>query len=178
MRNGIIIALSLIFLNLKSQFSIDSLSFNPSLEDSIILDAITPPGEVIEHIDSFYHRTEALQKKINLTRCPDLVNGFRVHLFSCSGEGCKEKALKYYNQFLIAYPNIPVYKVWQPPTLKVKAGDCRTRFQAEEIKNKVKDDFPFVFIAPDHITSAYKIDCEDMIINKSDSLLIVLLREK
>jgi hypothetical protein len=63
MRNCIIIALSLIFLNLKSQFSIDSLSFNPSLEDSIILDAITPPGEVIEHIDSFYHRTEALQKK-------------------------------------------------------------------------------------------------------------------
>ena len=158
-----------------AQTMVDSSLFEA---DTVFEKLPLPPGQVVEHIDSFYYKTEALQKKINLTRCPKLVNGYRVQLFSCSGEGCKEKALKYYNQFLIAYPDIPVYKTWQPPTLKVRAGDCRSRFEAEEIKSKIKDDFPFVFIVPEHITSSYQIDCEGMVINKSDSLLIVHLREK
>lgn len=178
MRNSIIVILSLVFSNLKAQDTIEALNIVSTLADSVVEKVILRPGKVIEYIDSFYYKTEALQKKINLTRCPKIVNGFRVQLFSCSGEGCKEKALRYYNQFLIAYPDVPAYKIWQPPTLKVRAGDCRSRFQAEEIKSKVKDDFPFVFIVPDHINSNYKIDCDDMIINKSDSLLILLLREK
>ena len=175
MRYSLIITLFVAFSNLFAQSKVDS-----SLTDADTISGYLPlaPGQLVENIDSFYYKTEALQKKINLTRCPNLVNGYRVQLFSCSGEGCKEKAIKYYNQFLIAYPDIPVYKTWQPPTLKVRAGDCRSRFEAEEIKSKIKDDFPFVFIVPEHITSSYQIDCEDMDINKSDSLLIVHLREK
>ena len=85
-------------------------------------------------------RTElrSLQKKINQNSCPKLVNGYRVQLFSCSGQDCKEKANKHYNQFLIAYPHIPVYKMWQAPTIKVRAGNSRTRFEAEKIKNQIK----------------------------------------
>ena len=174
MRYSLIITLFVAFSNLFAQSKVDS-----SLTDADTISGYLPlaPGQLVENIDSFYYKTEALQKKINLTRCPNLVNGYRVQLFSCSGEGCKEKALKYYNQFLIAYPDIPVYKTWQPPNLKVRAGDCRTRFEAEAIKNKIKDDFPFVFIVPEYIESIYKIDCEEMMINKSDSLLIVHLRE-
>jgi hypothetical protein len=107
-----------------------------------------------------------------------LVNGYRVQIFSCSGEGCKEKAKKHFSQFLIAFPSISVYKIWQAPTIKVRAGDCRNRFDAEKIKNQIKDDFPFVFIVPDHIESPYKIDCDDMKISKSDSILILPLRNK
>ena len=136
-----------------------------------------PSGECIEYLDSFYFATQALQKKINQSSCPKLVNGYRVQLFSCSGQDCKENANKHYNQFLIAYPYIPVYKMWQAPTIKVRAGNCRTRFEAEKIKNQIKDDFPFVFIVPDDIDSPYKIECEDMVISKIDSLLILPLRK-
>lgn len=175
MRDKFIILFTFLSVIVSAQNQVDTSA--SSLQTDSLTQIILAPGQVVEHIDSFYYKTEALQKKINLTKCPQLVNGYRVQLFSCSGEGCKEKALKYYNQFLIAYPSIPVYKTWQPPTLKVRAGDCRTRFEAEEIKHQIKDDFPFVFIVPDFINSMYKIDCEEMFFSKTDSILSVNLRE-
>lgn len=179
MKKLLIAFFSLIVVNLFAQDT----EMNAVASDSLAIDSVKerkplPPGSYVEYVDSFYYATEALQKKINFTKCPDLVNGYRVQLFSCSGQGCKEKANKYYNQFLIAYPNISVYKMWQAPTIKVRAGDCRNRFDAEKIKNEIKDDFPFVFIVPDHIESPYKIDCDNMVISESDSLLIAPLRKK
>lgn len=131
---------------------------------------VYPPGKLSVYQDSYYDAVENIQKKINKENCPKLVKGYRVQVFSCSGDECKERANKYYNQFLIAYPDLPVYKMWQPPSLKVRAGDCRTRFEAERIKRMIENDFPFVFIVPDHIDSPYKIDCEDMIVAPSDTL--------
>lgn len=162
---------------------IDTLQSNSTVNDSLAIDsiispAVLPPGQYIEYIDSFYYATEALQKKINFTNCPDLINGYRLQILSCSGEGCQEKAKKHYSQFLIAYPHLTVYRVWQAPTIKVRVGDCRTRFEAEKIKNEIKADFQYVYIVPNHIESKYKIDCEDMEISQSDSLLILPLRKQ
>lgn len=126
------------------------------------------PGKLYIYQDSYNQAVENLQKKINKENCPDLVKGYRVQVFSCSGDECKEKANKYYNQFLIAYPDLTVYKMWQAPSIKVRAGNCRTRFEAEAIKQRIEKDFPFVFIVPDFIESPYQIDCEKMLIS-SDS---------
>ena len=68
--------------------------------------------------------------------------------------------------------------MWQAPTIKVRVGDCRTRFEAKKIKNEIKADFPYVYIVPNHIESQYKIDFEDMKISESDSLLILPLRKQ
>lgn len=181
MKNIFLIGLIFSLNTLLSQQDVvvDSLQTDTILSDTLsIIKKNRLPGEYIEYVDSFYYATEALQKKINFTKCPELVNGYRVQIFSCSGEGCKEKAKKHFSQFLIAFPSISVYKIWQAPTIKVRAGDCRNRFDAEKIKNQIKDDFPFVFIVPDHIESPYKIDCDDMKISKSDSILILPLRNK
>ena len=115
----------------------DSLHSYDFINDSFSDQKIISPGEYVEYVDSFYYATEALQKKINFTNCPNLVNGYRVQIFSCSGQDCKEKANKYYNQFLIAFPNISVYKMWQAPTIKVRVGDWKS-FEAEKIKNEYK----------------------------------------
>ncbi len=173
---GLVFSLNMLFG--QDDMLVDSLKTDTLVSDTLSIEKDRVPGEYVEYVDSFYYATEALQKKINYTKCPELVDGFRVQIFSCSGEGCKEKANKYFSQFLIAFPTISVYKMWQAPTIKVRAGDCRNRFEAEKIKNQIKDDFPFVFIVPDHIESPYKIDCDDMKISKSDSLLILPLRNK
>ena len=173
---GLVFSLNMLFG--QDDMLVDSLKTDTLVSDTLSMEKDRLPGEYVEYVDSFYYATEALQKKINYTKCPELVDGFRVQIFSCSGEGCKEKANKYFSQFLIAFPSISVYKMWQAPTIKVRAGDCRNRFEAERIKNQIKDDFPFVFIVPDHIESPYKIDCDDMKISKSDSLLILPLRNK
>jgi len=173
---GLVFSLNMLFS--QQDMLVDSLKTDTISSDTLSIEENRLPGEYVEYVDSFYYATEALQKKINYTKCPELVNGYRVQIFSCSGEGCKEKANKYFSQFLIAFPTISVYKMWQAPTIKVRAGDCRDRFEAEKIKNQIKDDFPFVFIVPDHIESPYKIDCDDMKISKSDSILILPLRNK
>ncbi len=174
MKKSALVVLIFSFNALFSQLNIsdDSLSANLAIADSLKYNKTLLPGDFVEYIDSFYFATEALQKKINFSKCPDLVNGYRVQLFSCSGEGCKEKANKYYSQFLIAFPSISVYKMWQAPTIKVRAGDCRDRFEAQKIKAEIKNHFPFVFIVPDHIESDYKIDCADMKFTRTDSLLV------
>ena len=173
---GLFFSMNILFS--QQGMHVDSLKTDTIVSDTFSVKKDRLPGEYVEYVDSFYYATEALQKKINFTKCPQLVNGYRVQIFSCSGEGCKEKANKYYSQFLIAFPMISAYKMWQAPTIKVRAGDCRNRFEAEKIKNQIKDDFPFVFIVPDHIDSPYKIDCDDMKISKSDSILILPLRSK
>jgi len=178
-----IVVAFLVLVSIVSKGQIDTTAVDSTAADSIALDTTKvlpklPAGQYVEYVDSFYYATEALQKKINFTNCPDLVNGYRVQIFSCSGEGCKEKANKYYSQFLIAYPHLTVYKMWQAPTIKVRVGDCRNRFDAEKIKSEIKDDFPFVFIVPDHIDSPYKIECEDMKISERDSILIAPLRKQ
>ena len=173
---GLVFSFNIVFC--QKNVILDSLQTDTILVDTFFIQKNRLPGDYVEYVDSFYYATEALQKKINFTKCPKLVNGYRVQIFSCSGEGCKERANKYYSQFLIAFPTISVYKMWQAPTIKVRAGDCRNRFEAEKIKDEIKDDFPFVFIVPDHIESPYKIDCDEMKISKSDSVLILPLRKK
>ena len=173
---GFVFSLNTLFS--QQAIIIDSIQMDTILSDTLSIKKNGLPGEVIEYVDSIYYATEALQKKINFTQCPKIKNGYRIQLFSCSGEDCQLKANKYYSQFLIAFPNISVNRIWQPPAIKVRAGDCRTRFEAQKIRNQVKDLFPSVFIVEDRIKLPYETDCSDMKISKSDSLLILPLRNK
>lgn len=158
-----------------------------NIVDQVILDSVKidstaylrpklEKGRLVQHEDSIYSSTVAVQKKINKANCPDVVVGYRVQLFSCSGQGCQDDATKYYQQFSIAFPSISVYKKWEAPTIKVRAGDCRTRFEAEAIKQQIKKDFPYVFIVPDYIQTPYQVDCEDLKLSKSDSVLVNSVR--
>ena len=100
------------------------------------------------------------EKERTKTKCPHTVKGYRVQIFSCSGSDCQEKAENIYNQFLIAFPEIPAHKLWEPPSIKVRVGNCRNRFEAEAIKHKIKEDFPFLFVVSDFIESPYQVECE------------------
>lgn len=120
------------------------------------------PGAVSYFYDNELDSLSYFQKQWNKKKCPSNVKGFKIQIYSCSGMNCQQKADKYYNQFLIAYPDITAHKLWDPPSYKVRVGNCRNRFEAEEIKAKIKDVFPFIFIVPDFIDSPYKIDCADM----------------
>ncbi|MFT6716239.1 MAG: hypothetical protein ACJA0Q_000873 [Saprospiraceae bacterium] len=131
------------------------------LSDSLSMDTVIP-GTI-----KYFYNTEIdslieFQKNFNIKKCPKTVKGFRVQIYSCSGISCQEKANKNYNQFLIAYPEIPAEKIWDPPSYKVRVGNCRNRFEAEQIKSKIKEDFPFIFIVPDFIDSPFKVGCKDL----------------
>ena len=145
-------------------------SYEAVIPDSTLInvtDSVTTTDTITPGTIKYFYNTELdslmdFQKNINIKNCPKTVKGFRVQIYSCSGINCQEKADKNYNQFLIAYPEIAAEKIWDPPSYKVRVGNCRNRFEAEQIKSKIKEDFPFIFIIPDFIDSPYKVDCKNL----------------
>jgi hypothetical protein len=138
---------------------IDSNFVNPNdsnyKQDTII------PGTVKYFYSADLDSLVNFQNAVNVKKCPKTVKGFRVQIYSCSGINCHEKANKHFNQFLIAYPEIAAEKIWDPPSYKVRVGNCRNRFEAERIKSKIKEDFPFIFIVSDFIDSPFKTECKE-----------------
>ena len=119
------------------------------------------PGTFSEHYPLELDTLLQVLKKNSIKNCPNLVKGFRVQIYSCSGANCQEKAEKNYNQFLIAYPHIATYMIWDAPSHKVRVGNCRNRFEAEAIKEEIKEDFPFIFIVVDFIETPFIKDCDE-----------------
>lgn len=105
-------------------------------------------------------RLSEIRKATNQKKCPDLLKGYRVQIFSCSGIDCLEKIESEYQKVSLTYGAFGVSKIWEAPSHKLRIGNCRNRFAAEEIKYLIKNDYASVFIVPDFITSPYKLDCE------------------
>ena len=134
--------------------STDTVALTDSLPKPII------PGTAKKVNHEILDTLSAFDLATNKGNCPNTVKGYRVQIFSCSGSDCQEKADNLYNQFLIAFPDIAAHKLWDPPSIKVRVGDCRNRFEAEAIKNQIKADFPFLFVVNDFIVSPYQVECE------------------
>jgi hypothetical protein len=151
--------------SVSTQTTLDTL-----LTDSLAIgvDSILPEGEVRYYQSEEIAKLQEQQRRINKENCPDLVQGYRVQIFSCSGNDCFNKTNEYYNQFLIAFPHISAHKLWDPPSHKIRVGDCRTRYEAEAIKAQIKGVFPGVFIVNDYIDSPFAVDCDDMEIEEID----------
>lgn len=140
----------------------DSVGLN-EVKDSVQTNKIIKrKGVVVYNQSSEIDSLIKINKQINLDKCPELIRGYRVQIFSCSGNDCFDKTNSYYDQFLITFPGIKAYKIWDPPSHKIRVGDCRNLFEAEEIKAKIQGVFPGIFIVPDYIQTEYFEDCETL----------------
>ena len=79
------------------------------------------------------------------------VDGFRVQIFSESGNNAKEHAqqsLSDYNQSLFGYP---AYLIYQQPNFKVRCGDYRTKAEARRLLKQLSGQYPGAYIVKDNI---------------------------
>ena len=90
----------------------------------------------------------AIQKNIDKNRIANVVDGYRIQLFS-GAERNNANALK--TKFLKLYPETPAYLIYQQPYFKLRVGDYRTKIEAQQIFYKLQDDFGQVIIIPDKI---------------------------
>lgn len=90
----------------------------------------------------------AIQKNIDKNRITNVVDGYRIQLFSGS-ERTNANALK--TKFLKLYPETPAYLIYQQPYFKLRVGDYRNKIEAQQIFYKLQDDFGQVIIIPDKI---------------------------
>ncbi|MBN1999658.1 SPOR domain-containing protein [candidate division KSB1 bacterium] len=80
---------------------------------------------------------EILQKKTGDEQVsgPDKVSGFRIQIFSSRDE---KEALLERREALMLF-SVNVYIEYDNPLWKVRLGDCVTRFEANELLEKVRD---------------------------------------
>ena len=76
------------------------------------------------------------------------VNGFRVQIFT--GEGRKD-AYNAQAKFQEQFPDIRTYVIYNEPNFKVRAGDFRTRMEAEKLEDELKKWFTGMFIISEKI---------------------------
>jgi len=110
-------------------------------------DTLELKGTVIQ--DS---RVDALvMKHIRINQHFQTINGFRVQLFSDSGNNSKNKAQAVYDAFVLKYPETGAYLSFKSPNYKVRIGDFRTRLDAQRFLIELTVDYPNAFIVEEPI---------------------------
>lgn len=107
------------------------------------------PGRVTVNSPDRIERLVEKHKEISKLH-PEF-EGYRVQIFFDSGNSSKSRAFEAYKNFLSRYPGHEAYVVYQEPNYKVRAGDFRTRLEAEGFLLLVVADFPSAFVIKDMI---------------------------
>lgn len=107
------------------------------------------PRLTIEHEDS--RLDSLLAKRTRIDRANPTMKGYRIQLFSGSGNEARQKANQLRSEFLQLYPDIAAHLVFQQPNFKVRIGDLRTELEAIRLKKEIEFDFPNGFVVRDMI---------------------------
>jgi hypothetical protein len=76
------------------------------------------------------------------------IEGYRIQLFFDSN---KSKLNASRATFISRYPKIDTYTSYNAPNFFLKAGDFRTRLEAEKIKSEIEAEFPTSFVVKERI---------------------------
>ena len=96
-------------------------------------------------VDSLIMRHRRINKQ------KDGFNGYRVQLFSGSGNEARQQANDLRADFIGLNPDVPAYLIYQAPNFKVRIGDFRTELEAIRMQRELAYQFPGGFVARDLI---------------------------
>jgi hypothetical protein len=92
-----------------------------------------------------------VNKHIRINQTMNTMDGFRIQLFSDSGNNSKTKAQAVHDEFLSKYPEIGVYLTFKSPNYRVRIGNYRTKLDAQRFLIELAVDYPNAFIITDQI---------------------------
>ena len=92
-----------------------------------------------------------VSKHIQINQAIRTMDGYRIQLFSDSGNNSKTKAQAAHDEFQSRYPAIGVYLTFKSPNYKVRIGDFRTKLDAQRFLIEITTDYPNAFIITDQI---------------------------
>lgn len=97
------------------------------------------------------------------------IDGFRVQIFMELGNDALRHADSVKEVFAKKYPDVPIYLVFGQPYYRLRAGDFRTRLEAEHFYQRIKKKYKNAFVTADRIQLPYIALCNGDI--DIDSLL-------
>ncbi len=97
-------------------------------------------------IDSLIARRAALSRRANAS----MPQGFRIQIFSGTD---RKEAYAEQTKFRKLFPGTASYISYAQPNYKVRVGDFRTRLEADKMMNRLKRNYPVLFIFSERINT-------------------------
>lgn len=94
---------------------------------------------------------ELVQKQVKLNETASSQEGYRIQIFSDSGNNSKAKAQAAMDEFTSKHPEAKAYLVFKSPNYKVKIGDFRSKLDAIRYLNQISAEYQNAFIIADLI---------------------------
>jgi hypothetical protein len=108
-----------------------------------------PAGQL--NINQDERLNELIRRHIVINENQQGIEGYRIRIFSESGQGARPRATDARARFFNRYPGIDPYLDYDPPNWKVYVGDFRTRSEALKMQKKISRDYPYSFIISSRI---------------------------
>ncbi len=102
---------------------------------------ISQSGEILAAMDSHF-----------VYNASKTLHGYRVRIFFDNKQSSRTDSEATVNRFKETYPEVPVYWSYVNPYFKVTVGDYRTRSEAMQLLQKLKEAFPAAFIVRESIS--------------------------
>jgi uncharacterized protein YxeA len=97
-------------------------------------------------------RVDLLVKKhIQINETLSTMDGFRIQVFSESGNNSKTRAQSVQSEFQSRFPDMGVYLTFKSPNYRVRIGDFRTKLDVQRFLMALTGDYPNAFIVADQI---------------------------
>ncbi len=74
------------------------------------------------------------------------VQVYRLRIFFDNKQDARAMSEQVVSQFSEIYPDVPVFRVYINPYFKVTVGNFRSKSEAMKFLNKIKEDYPSVFL--------------------------------
>lgn len=92
-----------------------------------------------------------LQTHLELVSSDSRINGFRVQIYSDSGNQSKLRTQRRQAEFARRYPDVPSYITFDAPEFKLRVGNFRTRLDARRFLETIAREYEGAFIVVDLI---------------------------
>jgi hypothetical protein len=90
-------------------------------------------------------------KYIEFRRKENKIPGYRIRIFSNSGQSARTKAYSEKSRFTELYPDIVTYVEYETPNFKVYVGDFRNKPDAFRTYKQISKEFKNAFVVPTKI---------------------------
>lgn len=131
---------------------VDSLVYVPtaSLDSSMVGRSIFSvlPGNVSVHQNQSI--ATAFNQRVS-SNAQRTISGYRVRIFFDNKQTSRADSEAAVERFRGLYPGIPAYRSYANPFFKVTVGDFRTKSEAMQLLERVKNVFPSAFVMKEKI---------------------------
>lgn len=122
----------------------------------VVTDSISKFDQLMMQVGGRVQMTPAvenqLQKQVEANASRQ-VNGYRLRIYFDNKQAARRESEAVAIEFLIRYPQVPVYRSYVNPYFKVTVGDFRTKSDALQFMEKIRSAYPAAFLVRESIVT-------------------------